>query len=1059
MSGSFWKLSNGFTSLSNVVTILENYNMAKDDAKPSAAETLIKLFDESDLLQELMSNNSALLEFLRQDSVIALLVDLLILESLTGDELEVSLKNLSLNLEPRAPSSDDDSPSDPKDPSDAASNTSDTSEEKPNANENEDPEETFDEKRTRYATLAAEILSADVWSLTDTVMESTENLNKLWSVLDFAPPLSINLATYFMKIMEHLLDMKCEEMVTYLIDNQPNLVQKFIKHLSNPPLMDFLLKLISTDKPDNSTGIIDFLQEQHLIAKLVNALATTEASVNDQDKSVEYEDEEPHEKPAPHESDGTNIETSETNDKKAPNASDELGSSESPKITAENDTKSEADHVSETAVSEKLGAEVLKTIKDPDAKDPESTEKSEAKRPDVESVTKAESSLLPSDVKSNTNSESQSEALESNKGGNLKLDDFSPSDMELARQSSAADFLKALITISANSTTDNSTIGPNELTRELVSYEMMSELCNIMLKGGYALGNGVGIIIEIIRKNNSDYDILPVLYITLESHLPTGRDAIYLGHLVKVFGSRISDFNKFLSHSDPKAKLKTTFGEIEPLGFERFKICELIAELLHCSNMALLNDNKGFDVVRIRDELRKKMKEFDPVGFKYNEIIDMPQKDLEPSFVAEREIAEKFELETKKLREKANESHKDGEEDFNDTVELFNANVQDGSRGDGEAGLDEEEEVHANANLTEEQMRQNPVVGDYLKIQLFDTQIITNILSMFFKFPWNNFLHNVVFDIVQQVLNGSMDIGFNKFLAIDIFHSGNITIRITEGQKLCTEYEQSNGGLRLGYMGHLTLIAEEVVKFIQLYPVGTVSELINEKIEDDSWGDYVSRVLFDTRKKYNAILGGSDADDEEGSNTFDESTGEIIEEGDLDSHMNLDPTIDHDLIGNAYEDHGKEEEYTEDVDEEKPKTGSIRFSSDESESDDEDEDDHFASYMSLQLNNSGSSGFMASLNHKAKEFTEGDSHKTKDYMLFDDDDDDDDYIDPNDDGMSYKKAHPLYDSRGMLVSEHLHDKSLSDNTSSSSDSDDDDLRADDLVEEQSNKLTRAASKG
>ena len=152
--------------------------------------------------------------------------------------------------------------------------------------------------------------------------------------------------------------------------------------------------------------------------------------------------------------------------------------------------------------------------------------------------------------------------------------------------------MKALITISANSTTDNSTIGPNELTRELVSHEQMTRLCNIMLKGGYALANGVGIIIEIIRKNNSDYDILQILHIRLENHPPTGRDPIYLGHLLRVFGEKIEDFNELLVKEDPERKLKTPFGDIEPLGFERFKICELIAELLHCSNMALLNENR-----------------------------------------------------------------------------------------------------------------------------------------------------------------------------------------------------------------------------------------------------------------------------------------------------------------------------------------------------------------------------------------------------------------------------------------------------------------------------------
>ncbi|KAM9905870.1 hypothetical protein OXX79_001900 [Metschnikowia pulcherrima] len=930
MSTSFWKLNNGFSSLSNISTILENYSVSGEEEKnaSAAAETLLKLLDESDLLQELMSNNTPLLEFLRDDTVINLLVDLLISESLTGDELEESLQRLNLNesapeTTEEAGSSDekDDQTDDSEQPDHSdeksAANTSDS--EMPDSNVSGDEKETFDERRTRYATLAAEILSADVWSLTDTVMESTANLDKLWAILDFAPPLSINLATYFMKIMEHLLDMKCEEMVTYLIEHQPNLVDKFTRHLANPPLMDFLLKLISTDKPDNSTGIIDFLQGQRLIPNLVEALQT------------------------------------------------------------------------------------------------------------VQDLTPAEN------------------------------------DVQLARQSSAADFLKALITISANSTTDNSTIGPNELTRELVSHDVMAQLCEIMLQGGYSLGNGVGIIIEIIRKNNSDYDILPVLYITLESHPPTGRDPIYLGHLLRVFGARIGDFNALLMRANENNKLKTTFGEIEPLGFERFKICELIAELLHCSNMALLNDNKGFDVVRVRDELRRKMKELDPVGFKYNEAIEISSENLKPSLDAESEIVKKFEHETKRRTQ-----NDDG--DYNDTIDSFNGNLQENASSYHSGEEEEEEEVHANANLTEEQMRESPVVGDFLKIALYDTQIISNILSMFFNFPWNNFLHNVVFDIVQQVLNGSMDIGFNKFLAIDIFHSGKITVRITEGQKLCNDYEESNGGLRLGYMGHLTLIAEEVVKFIQLYPVNTVSEYIDEKIEDEIWEDYVSHVLYDTRKKYNAILGGSDVDEEEGSNTFDESAGELIEDGDLDSSLHLDPTIDHDLIGSGYEDHDKEEEFTEDidvVDKEAQDNKPAKFtSSDDSESEDDD-DDHFASYMSSQLANSGSSGFMTSLKNKAKEFSENEGerdYETNDYMLLKDDDDDDDYIDPNDDGLSYKKPHSLYDAHGMLVTDQPQgydkEKGLSSEDSSSSSSDSDEDSAEVFTAESSaNKLTRAASQG
>lgn len=929
MSGSFWKFSNSFTSLSNISTILENHNGGSElgqNLEYESFQVLMKLLDENDLLQELLSNNPMLLEFLRDENILRILVELVITEgeftikdNQNLETIDVKFEKIdeedetqsrepeitkdhdtnvednatidkpvlenhvdiieqdddeddntnydqivpSIDFEDEDDDEDDDSEQSQKDHSDTEDKDDDV----------QDEQETPEERATRQATIAAEILSADVWSLTDTVMESTNNLDKLWSLLNSKEPLSINASTYFMKIMEHLLDMKCDEMITYLIDHQSDLVEKFMNHLSNPPLMDFLLKLISTDKPDNSTGIIDFLQQQNLITHLIDAL-----DVPDDKKINNYE--------------------------------------------------------------------------------------------------------------------------------------------ALIKQSSAADFLKALITISANSTTDSSTIGPNELTRELVSFEKMEKLCNIMLKGGYALANGVGIVIEIIRKNNSDYDILPVLYITLDSHPPTGRDPIYLGHLLKVFGLKIKAFNEILSNatnSDGEVNiLKTPFGEIEPLGFERFKICELIAELLHCSNMALLNDNKGFEVVAARDELRRKIKEFDPVSFKYNEVVVLPNE------------------------KKDDDSEKKDDDDYaNDTIDSFNKNnsVQE----------HDEEEPHANANLTEEQIRANPVIGDFLKISLFDTQIISNILSMFFKFPWNNFLHNVVFDIVQQVLNGSMDIGFNKFLAIDLFHLGDITNKIIEGQRLCTEYEETHNGLRLGFMGHLTLIAEEVVKFIQLYPTNTLSDLIDVKIEDEGWEDYVSQVLYDTREKYNAILGGDededDDEDDDENNTFDEGLGDIIEE--VKTGLVLDPNVDHDFIGNEFE---NKKDLEAEI--------NNRISSDDSESDD---DEHFRNYMSQQLTNSASTEIVSSSLPPTHKFSQKHLQVNE---HGDHDDDDEDYIDPNDDGCSYKKSHPLYDSTGSLLSSKNDDDDLSSEDSSSSSSDnEDDLVEDDKEDFHSdNQLTRAASK-
>jgi len=94
------------------------------------------------------------------------------------------------------------------------------------------------------------------------------------------------------------------------------------------------------------------------------------------------------------------------------------------------------------------------------------------------------------------------------------------------------------------------------------------------------------------------------------------------------------------------------------------------------------------------------------------------------------------------------------------------------------------------------QATEKPVVGDYLKIMFVENQVVPTILSFFFRFPWNNFLHNVVYDVVQQVFNGPMDRGHNRFLAFDLFETGRITEQIINGQSTAVPSVQAIAGLR-----------------------------------------------------------------------------------------------------------------------------------------------------------------------------------------------------------------------------------------------------------------------
>lgn len=622
-----------------------------------------------------------------------------------------------------------------------------------------------------------------------------------------------------------------------------------------------------------------------------------------------------------------------------------------------------------------------------------------------------------------------------------------------ATQTSAGDFMKAIITVSANASQNEQTcIGPNELTRQLVSKDCVEKLISYMLGGGNALTVGVGIVIEVIRKNNSDYD--PDVGAEASSS-PSSRDPIYLGTLLRLFAEHVPDFAHLIMNAPAqKARLDSTFGDkIEPLGFDRFKTCELMAELLHCSNMGLLNEVGSEELIAARDSERQRLRvegklsalrgedvpssaddltmrishsspadegrrleitniseddgfeevghskemtedtshefvkaeeeiqapqatsfldkdeddfvdeplssprlqvsdakieepEFDdpdlvvaplsPSKQKANDLNEVPtspskdegakvedlvedmQKSLledkpktpEPqeaagsaedsgastpavdtpaaSSVAESE-ATKPEVEDSQPSESdvpSSESQPEGadkpaplfsqpqtttEEGAATTAEPKEAEAPDASSQAEEpnaasdaAAPDQAEPTAGDASIVvghevqpEAQDLSNvqPVVGDYLKMQFVEYGIVPTILSFFFKYPWNNFLHNVVYDIVQQVFNGPMDRGFNPTLAISLFESADITSQIINGQQASEQSQQQNK-TRMGYMGHLTLIAEEVVKFTERHPPELLSETVLQKVMDQEWINYVEGALAETRERDNAILGG-----------------------------------------------------------------------------------------------------------------------------------------------------------------------------------------------------------
>ncbi|KAK2596655.1 sporulation-induced protein [Conoideocrella luteorostrata] len=833
----FWRFG-GYANISTIDTILD---------KPDF--TLEELLDESDLIQELKQHNSKLIEYLREDKILEKLLEYVVAPKLevfttpddpTDDEAKGKGRLLPFSR-PRASSrATDDADSD---------------------------EEEQEKRRNRYALVASEVLSSDTWSIYEALAENRQLIRKFWQFLDAPAPLDPLQASYFTKVNESLFEKKTDDMME-LFRTIPNVVPELLKHVECPMIMDLLLKIIALDRNEGGQGIVEWLYSKNIIPTLLSSLDPSHSWVV---------------------------------------------------------------------------------------------------------------------------------------------------------QTAAGDFIKAIITISANaSQNEQQCIGPNELTRQLVSQPCAEQLIGYMLGGGNPLTVGVGIVIEVIRKNNSDYD--PDVGAEVNT-VPSSRDPIYLGTLLRLFAQNVPKFMSLIMNGPSKnGALESTFGEkLEPLGFDRFKTCELMAELLHCSNMGLLNEVGSEQLIATRDSERHRlrvegklgpMREEDPAaedltmrmshgaqdegrrlevtnadddGFEEvepskemsedtshefvkaeddiaaappasflekdeDDFVDEPLssprlsvgadkineqrfedpdlvvaplspskakpseafKPEEPNSTSDREITQISHLDSAtkeldehlKLPENAtilslstapvpeanpisasldpNELREQNQhaglsphpEDLpaplfsssnvspsttEQSIEGANTTVADAptvgdtsvkDTANTEDSLLAHEEPQLEATLPLE-----PVVGDYLKMQFVEHRVVPAILSFFFAYPWNNFLHNVVYDIVQQVFNGPMDRGYNPTLAVSLFEAADITTAIINGQQASDE-SQAKTKTRMGYMGHLTLIAEEVVKFTERHPPELLSEMVLDKVMSQEWINYVEGALAETRERDNAILGG-----------------------------------------------------------------------------------------------------------------------------------------------------------------------------------------------------------
>jgi SIT4-associating protein SAP155 len=694
-------------------------------------------------------------------------------------------------------------------------------------------EETKEERLRRCIQVSSEILSIDLWVILNHIIETPAIINKLWLILKL-PNLEENClsVSYLVHILDQLMDKNSISLLNF-IRRRTDLVDTFLNKIEIPMLMDFLLRVVQTDKASSPTGIVEVLSQQQLIPKLIEIL-----------------------KP----------------------------------------------HPSQFAT---------KPLTIP----------------------------------------------------NYEL---------FFKQTAASDFIKALVTISSNTALAvvlENNIGPNQLTRELVSPDIIKTMINdIMLfnipsetgsiqSNKHGINNCVGIIIELIRKNNSDYDLNCGTYSSMlqncgdenagsevnsyvmfhwlkdfEQNPPGLRDPIYLGEMLSIFSGHLDKFAELMKRPSD-APLHVNDSHV--LGFTKFKISELIAELLHCSNMILLNSRKIRKIVKIRDTLRLQQsdrlkkalaetfvnKHTDQNSHSINDVTNgLDDVSLDDINFIDGDKRDESKID---IPDDSKHIFFDETNDYSNLIESLEA----------EDDSDDDEPKISTQNPfvcsdREKSIRMNPCIGDEFKIKLSELEILFDIVSKFTVYPWHNFFHNVVFDLIQQIFNGKLN-SYNSFLIVDLFKLDKCNLT----DLIVRSYRESHEP-RPGYMGHLILISEEVVKFTSLYKPDLISPIILDAILSKDWDWFVNEILLKTREVYNVVLGSEQDEEDEGhrlndkdqdSFGFDSSTVGYL---DLDSYdkeqgssnknlIILGDRSNHDLFVNDRQHASREsnEDYHEDDDE------------------------------------------------------------------------------------------------------------------------------------------------
>ncbi|ESK85608.1 phosphatase associated protein [Moniliophthora roreri MCA 2997] len=669
--------------------------------------------------------------------------------------------------------------------------------------------------RFKYPYVATEVLCSDIWSIVETCLSSRQQiLVPFWeTVLDMSVEemkTHLVMATHFSKITSLYLAKKPAEMLEFL-KSLPNVLEKLLKHIGNPSFVDVLVRIIQLDETPGGEGVLEWLHSEGLISRLIDLLSPSNPS-------------------------------------------------------------------------------------------------------DIQQIA---SELLVAIISMATPSPGAAITEQGHHGVASNL---------YAREIARPEYISRLIILIFQDFASDR--NPSLAEEE----EDMDPSKGVLPKFEYASSSAVlamHVVSELIRKNNSDY-FEPFLFHTLRHRLTAVQQqqmqehvqgdseecrealeramremvdrmgVVNLNYLLDVLSDRMETLMHYLeSPRSWRGPEPTTVGTVMPLTFERLRIVELFAEMLHCSNMSLLNRSPTFDHLYDNGgRLQGGLSAMKDLG-----IVSEPQINNQDENMTEddmNEVEPALELpvsgtshDSSLLDSDDDMSSDDDEPGSSDDDAMEEIIMTDEPRSTASPQTQnlplENRSENPTDNAAPDQSRPGPnrsssvghrsvgsrrssrrmtlqgntpleppsFVGEKLKKKFLDLNVPCRLLDLFFEYPWNNFLHSAVFDVLSQMMSGPVDAGsgWNRELVVSVFRDAKVMHRLVDAHKQNEESVAKPKGLRLGYMAHLHRLTETILDCLSRYPP-ELRLLLIQYAPDPGWDQYITSTFNKTRDDNSKLLGG-----------------------------------------------------------------------------------------------------------------------------------------------------------------------------------------------------------